>query len=100
MIMSASVAFAGPRGQCNSALAQNLGLINQLAAGVHDDPFAVCWNELIPGMTEFLANPTCLGLLVDGDLFPKDNNLRDRACSVLENSCGIPPAGTLGICPL
>jgi hypothetical protein len=98
-LLSASVATAGPRGECNRILAKEIGQAEKIHNGV--DTAASCV-DLLGGLLEFITNPAdCLTLLTNGDLFVNpDSGVAGDICDALLNSCGIPPILVpAGICP-
>ena len=99
-LLSASVATAGPKGECNRILAKEIGQIEKINNGV--DTAASCV-DLIGGLAEFITNPNqCLVLLNNGDLFVKpDSGVSQDICDVLINSCGLGDLVIpLGFCPV
>ncbi|MCH8840335.1 MAG: VCBS repeat-containing protein [Planctomycetes bacterium] len=65
VLLSASVATAGPKGECNRILAKQVGQAEKIHNGV--DTAASCV-DLLGGLLEFLLNPNqCLVLLNNGD---------------------------------
>jgi hypothetical protein len=97
--LSASVATAGPKGECNRILAKEIGQIEKINNGV--DTAASCV-DLIGGLAELITNPNqCLVLLNNGDLFLNpDSGVSQDICDVLINSCGFGPFLPPGICPI
>jgi hypothetical protein len=98
--LSASVATAGPKGECNRILAKEIGQIEKINNGVDT---ALACEDLIIGLTEFITNPNqCLDLLTSGDLFVNpDSGISQDICNVLINSCNLGPLVIpLGICPV
>jgi hypothetical protein len=95
--LSASVATAGPKGECNRILAKEIGQIEKIDKGV--DSAASCV-DLVGGLAEFIENPNqCLVLLNNGDLFVKPNSgVSQDICNVLINSCGLGPVLPPGFC--
>jgi hypothetical protein len=95
--LSASVATAGPKGECNRILAKEIGQIEKINHGV--DTAASCV-DLVGGLAEFITNPNqCLVLLNNGDLFVNpDNGVSQDICDVLINSCGFGPFLPPGFC--
>jgi hypothetical protein len=85
--LSASVATAGPKGECNRILAKEIGQIERINHGV--DTAASCI-DLIVGLAEFIdPQNQCLVLLNNGDLFMNpDSGVSQDICDVLINSCG------------
>lgn len=99
-LLSASVATAGPKGQCNRILAKEVGQAEKIHNGV--DTAASCV-DLIGGLVEFVSSPAdCLTLLDNGDLFLNtDSGVSQDICDVLISSCGVPPQFLPpGICPI
>ena len=88
VFLSASVATAGPKGECNRILAKEIGQIEKINNGV--DTAASCV-DLVGGLSEFITNPNqCLVLLNNGDLFVNpDSGVSQDICDVLINSCGL-----------
>ena len=97
VFLSASVATAGPKGECNRILAKEVGQIQKINNGV--DTAASCV-DLIGGLVEFITNPNqCLVLLNNGDLFVNpDSGVSQDICDVLINSCGFGPFLPPGFC--
>jgi hypothetical protein len=97
--LSASVATAGPKGECNRILAKEIGQIEKIHNGV--DTAASCV-DLVGGLAEFITNPSqCLVLLNSGDLFVNpDSGVSQDICDVLINSCGFGPFLPPGFCPI
>ena len=97
-LLSASVATAGPKGECNRILAKEIGQIEKINNGV--DAATSCF-DLIAGLVEFITNPNqCLDLLNNGDLFVKpDSGVTQDICDVLINSCDLGPLLPPGFCP-
>jgi hypothetical protein len=98
--LSASVATAGPKGECNRILAKEIGQIEKINNGV--DTAASCV-DLVGGLAEFITNPNqCLVLLNNGELFVNpDSGVSQDICDVLINSCGLGSVVIpLGICPV
>ena len=95
--LSASVATAGPKGECNRILAKEIGQVEKIHNGV--DTAASCV-DLIGGLVEFITNPAqCLVLLNNGDLFLNpDSGVSQDICDVLINSCGFGPFLPPGFC--
>ena len=81
VLLSASVATAGPKGECNRILAKEVGQIEKIHNGI--DTAASCV-DLVGGLVEFIFNPAdCLTLLNNGtDLL----TVHDRS----KNTCGQP----------
>ena len=98
VFLSASVATAGPKGECNRILAKEVGQIQKINNGV--DTAASCV-DLIGGLVEFITNPNqCLVLLNNGDLFVNpDSGVSQDICNVLINSCGLGSVLPPGFCP-
>jgi hypothetical protein len=98
VILSASVATAGPKGECNRILAKEIGQIQKINNGV--DTAASCV-DLIGGLVEFIKNENqCLVLLNNGKLFVKpDSGISQDICNVLINSCGLGGFLPPGFCP-
>jgi len=96
-LLSASVATAGPKGECNRILAKEIGQIEKIHNGI--DTAASCV-DLVGGLIEFISNPAdCLTLLNDGDLFVKpDSGVTQDICDVLINSCGLGGLLPSGFC--
>ncbi len=96
--LSASVATAGPRGECNRILAKEIGQAEQIHNGV--DVGASCV-DLIFGLVEFASNQACIPLLLNGDLFVNpDSGVSQDLCDTLIISCEVPPDFLPpGICP-
>ena len=99
VLLSASVATAGPRGECNRILAKQIGQIEKIHNGV--DTAASCV-DLIGGLVEFIFNEAdCLTLLNDGDLFVNpDSGVSQDICNVLINSCGLGAVLPPGFCAI
>ncbi len=97
-LLSASVATAGPKGECNRILAKEIGQAEKIHNGV--DTAASCV-DLIFGLVEFASNPACIPLLFNGDLFlDPDSPILQDTCDALLIGCGIPPQFIPpGICP-
>ena len=97
VFLSASVATAGPKGECNRILAKQIGQFEKIHNGV--DTAASCV-DLIGGLIEFISNPAdCLTLLNDGDLFVNpDSGVVQDACNVL-GDCGVGAALPPSLCP-
>ena len=97
--LSASVATAGPKGECNRILAKEIGQVEKIHNGV--DTAASCV-DLIGGLVEFITNPAqCLVLLNNGDLFLNpDSGVSQDICDVLINSCDVGPLLPPGFCPI
>ncbi len=97
--LSASVATAGPRGQCNRILANEIGQAEKIHNGV--DTVASCV-DLVGGLLEFISNPAdCLTLLNNGDLFLNpDSGVAQDICDALVNICPFGPFLPPGICPI
>ncbi len=95
--LSASVATAGPKGECNRILAKEIGQIEKINNGV--DTAASCV-DLIGGLVEFISPLNqCLDLLNNGDLFVNpDSGVSQDICDVLINSCGLEPVLPPGFC--
>ena len=98
-LLSASVATAGPKGECNRILAKEIGQIEKINNGV--DTAASCI-DLVGGLAEFITNPNqCLALLNNGDLFVNpDSGVSQDICDALINVCGFGPFLPPGICPI
>jgi hypothetical protein len=98
VFLSASVATAGPKGECNRILAKEIGQIEKINNGV--DTAASCV-DLVGGLVEFITNPNqCLVLLSNGDLFVKPGSgVTQDICDVLINSCGLGSLLPPGFCP-
>ncbi len=99
-LLSASVATAGPKGECNRILAKEIGQAEKIHNGV--DTAASCV-DLIGGLAEFITNPNqCLVLLNNGDLFVNPGSgVSEDICDALIISCGVPPEFLPpGICPI
>ncbi len=98
-LLSASVATAGPKGECNRILAKEVGQAEKIHNGV--DTAASCV-DLIAGLIEFIFNPNqCLVLLNNGDLFLNpDSGVFEHICDALINVCGFGPFLPPGICPI
>ncbi len=98
-LLSASVATAGPKGECNRILAKEVGQAEKIYNGV--DTAASCI-DLIAGLIEFIFNPNqCLVLLNNGDLFLNpDSGVSQDICDVLINVCGVGAELPPGICPV
>ncbi|MBW2691885.1 MAG: hypothetical protein JRE57_04535 [Deltaproteobacteria bacterium] len=98
VFLSASVATAGPKGECNRILAKEIGQAEKIHNGV--DTVASCI-DLVGGLSEFISNPNqCLVLLNNGDLFIKpDRGVSRDLCDVLLNICGLGPVLPPGVCP-
>jgi len=98
-LLSASVATAGPKGQCNRILAKQIGQAEKIHNGV--DTAASCV-DLAGGLVEFLLNPNqCLVLLNNGDLFVNpDSGISQDVCEVLIISCGLGELIPPGFCPV
>ncbi len=98
VFLSASVATAGPKGECNRILAKEVGQIQKINNGV--DTAASCV-DLVGGLVEFITNPNqCLVLLNNGDLFVNpDSGVSQDICNVLINSCGLGSVLPPGFCP-
>ncbi len=96
-LLSASVATAGPRGECNRILAKEVGQAEKIHNGV--DTAASCV-DLVGGLAEFITNPSqCLVLLNSGDLFVNpDSGVSQDICDVLINSCGLGALLPAGFC--
>lgn len=99
VLLSASVATAGPKGECNRILAKEIGQIEKIHNGV--DTAASCV-DLVGGLVEFIFNEAdCLTLLNDGDLFVNpDSGVSQDICAVLISSCGLGPLIPPGFCPV
>ena len=99
VLLTASVANAGPKGECNRILAKEIGQAEKIHNGV--DTAASCV-DLIGGLIEFTTNPAqCLVLLNSGDLFLNpDSGVAQDLCDVLINSCGVGPLLPPGFCPI
>jgi len=97
VILGASVATAGPRGECNRILAKEIGQFEKINNGV--DTAASCI-DLVGGLAEFLTNPNqCLLLLNNGDLFVNlDSGVSQDICNVLINICGLGAVIPPGFC--
>jgi hypothetical protein len=97
IFLSASVATAGPKGECNRILAKEIGQIEKINHGV--DSAASCI-DLIGGLVEFISPLNqCLDLLNNGDLFVKSNSgVTQDICDVLINSCGLGSVLPPGFC--
>jgi hypothetical protein len=97
VILGASVATAGPKGECNRILAKEIGQIEKINNGV--DTAASCI-DLVSGLVEFITNPNqCLDLLNNGDLFVNpDSGVSQDICNVLINSCGLGGVLPPGFC--
>ena len=95
--LSASVATAGPKGECNRILAKEIGQIEKINNGV--DTAASCI-DLVGGLAEFITNPNqCLDLLINGDLFVSpDSGISQDICDVLIFSCGLGDVLPPGFC--
>jgi hypothetical protein len=98
-ILGASVATAGPKGECNRILAKKIGQAEKIHNGV--DTAASCV-DLAGGLLEFATNPNqCLVLLNSGDLFLNpDSGVSEDLCDALINICGFGPFLPPGICPI
>ncbi len=98
-LLSASVATAGPKGECNRILAKEIGQAEKIHNGV--DTAASCL-DLIAGLIQFIFSPAqCLVLLNNGDLFLNtDSGVSEDLCDVLINSCGVGAELPPGICPI
>ncbi len=96
-LLSASVATAGPKGECNRILAKEIGQIEKINNGV--DTAASCI-DLVAGLVEFITNSNqCLVLLNNGDLFINpDSGISQDICNVLINSCGLGAVLPPGFC--
>jgi hypothetical protein len=95
VVLSASVATAGPKGECNRILAKNLGDAEKINHGTN--PAASCI-DLLGGLAEFIFDPNCLVLLENGDLFVNtDSGVAQDLCSVLTD-CGVGPLIPPGFC--
>jgi hypothetical protein len=99
VFLSASVATAGPKGECNRILAKEIGQIEKINHGV--DTAASCV-DLVGGLSEFITNPNqCLVLLNNGDLFLNpDSGVSQNICDALINVCGFGSFLPPGICPI
>ena len=99
VFLSASVATAGPKGECNRILAKEVGQAQKIHNGV--DTAASCV-DLAGGLVEFITNPNqCLVLLNNGDLFLNpDSGVSENICDALINICGFGPFLPPGICPI
>ncbi len=97
-LLSASVATAGPKGECNRILAKEIGQIEKINNGV--DTAASCV-DLVGGLVEFITNSNqCLVLLNNGDLFVNpDSGVSQDICDVLINNCGLGEVIPPGFCP-
>jgi hypothetical protein len=89
-LLSASVATAGPKGECNRILAKEIGQAEKIHNGV--DTAASCV-DLIGGLIEFGSSPAdCTTLLENGDLFVNPGSgVSEDICDALIFSCGVPP---------
>ena len=96
--MSAPVATAGPKGQCNRILAKEIGQAEKIHKGV--DTAASCI-DLVGGLLEF-GTVQCISLLNNGDLFLNpDSGVAQDICDVLLNICAVPPEFLPpGFCPI
>ena len=97
VFLGASVANAGPKGECNRILAKQIGQFEKIHNGV--DTAASCI-DLVAGLVEFITNPAqCLVLLNNGDLFVNpDSGVSQDICNVLINSCGLGEVLPPGFC--
>ncbi len=97
--LSASVATAGPKGECNRILAKEVGQAEKIHNGV--DTAASCV-DLVGGLAEFITNPNqCLVLLNNGDLFLNpDSGVSQDICDVLIDVCMVGGDLPPGICPV
>ncbi len=95
--LSASVATAGPKGECNRILAKEIGQFEKIHNGI--DTAASCV-DLIGGLIEFITSPNqCLVLLNNGDLFLNpDSGVSENLCDALVNICGFGPFLPPGFC--
>ncbi len=95
--LSASVATAGPKGECNRILAKQIGQAEKIHNGV--DTAASCV-DLVGGLLEFATNPAqCIVLLNSGDLFVNpDSGVAQDLCNVLID-CNVGPLLPDGFCP-
>ena len=98
VFLSASVATAGPKGECNRILAKQVGLVERIHNGV--DTAASCI-DVVFGLAEFATSPNqCLLLLNNGDLFLNpDSGVAQDICDVLIISCGLGGNLPPGVCP-
>ena len=98
-LLSASVATAGPKGECNRILAKQIGQAEKIHNGV--DTAASCV-DLIGGLINFIFSPAdCLTLLNNGDLFLNpDSGVSEDICDVLIIDCGVGAELPPGICPI
>ncbi len=98
VFLSASVATAGPKGECNRILAKQIGNFEKIHNGV--DTAASCV-DLLGELFEFIENPTqCLVLLNSGKLFVNpDSGVAQDICDVLIISCGLGGNLPPGVCP-
>ena len=99
VFLGASVANAGPKGECNRILAKEIGQFEKIHNGV--DTAASCI-DLVTGLVEFITSPNqCLALLNNGDLFVNlDSGVSQDICDVLINSCLLGPVLPPGFCPI
>jgi hypothetical protein len=96
VILSASVATAGPKGECNRILAKNLGEIEKINHGTNAAASCI---DLLEGLIQFIFDPNCSALLENGDLFVNpDSGVVQDACNVL-SGCGVGGALPPSLCP-
>ncbi len=88
VLLTASVATAGPRGECNRILAKEVGALEKIHNGI--DPAASC-EDVVLGLIEILFSPAdCIGLFNNGELFVKPGSgVTEDICDVLINTCGV-----------